>query len=51
LDEEAPLHLHRLPLVHRDPFDRMLVCQALVNGLVILTPDAEIQRYPVRCVW
>lgn len=51
LDEEAVLALHRLPAVHRDPFDRMLVCQAIVEGLVLLTPDPWIRRYPVRTAW
>lgn len=47
----APLHLPRLPFLHRDPFDRVLVCQALVRGLSILTPDAAIAVYPVRTLW
>ena len=51
LDEEATLYLHRLPAIHRDPFDRMLVCQALVSGLTLVTPDADIARYPVRTLW
>jgi PIN domain nuclease of toxin-antitoxin system len=51
LDEESALHLDRLPLLHRDPFDRMLVCQALVHGLAILSPDPLVSRYPVRTVW
>jgi PIN domain nuclease of toxin-antitoxin system len=51
LDEESALHLVRLPFLHRDPFDRMLVCQALVHGLVILTPDSLISAYPVRTIW
>jgi PIN domain nuclease of toxin-antitoxin system len=51
LDEESALHLARLPGLHRDPFDRMLVCQALVHGLVILTPDPLITQYPVRAMW
>lgn len=51
IDEEAALHLTRLPPVHCDPFDRMLVCQALVGGLVLLTPDETIRRYPVRTAW
>jgi PIN domain nuclease of toxin-antitoxin system len=51
LDEEAALHLIRLPLLHRDPFDRMLVCQAVVHHLVILTPDDLINQYPVRTIW
>ena len=51
LDEESSLHLNRLPKLHRDPFDRMLVCQAIAHGLVILTPDSLITDYPVRCAW
>jgi len=51
LDEEAALHLARLPSLHRDPFDRMLVCQAIVGGMVLLTPDPSILQYPVRTLW
>ena len=51
LDEESGLHLVRLPLLHRDPFDRMLVCQALVHGLTILTPDPLVAQYPARVLW
>ncbi len=32
-------------------FDRMLICQALIHGLVLLTPDEMIRQYPVRTVW
>lgn len=51
LDEEAALHLTRLPLLHKDPFDRTLICQAIVHGLVILTQDQLIYQYPVRTMW
>ena len=51
LDEESVLHLIRLPHLHGDPFDRLLVCQAIVHGMVIVTHDPEISRYPVRTVW
>jgi PIN domain nuclease of toxin-antitoxin system len=51
LDEEAALHVAKLPDLHRDPFDRMLVAQALAGGLVLLTPDEAIRRYPVRTIW
>ena len=51
LDEESALHLSRLAPLHRDPFDRMLVCQAIVHGLTILTPDPLIAQYPARTVW
>jgi PIN domain nuclease of toxin-antitoxin system len=51
VDEESALHLHRLPVLHRDPFDRMLVCQAIVHGLVMLGPDPLIAQYPIRSTW
>jgi PIN domain nuclease of toxin-antitoxin system len=51
LDEETALHLGRLPSLHRDPFDRMLVCHAIVHGLVIVGPDPLITQYPVRTTW
>jgi PIN domain nuclease of toxin-antitoxin system len=37
----------RLPLIHRDPFDRMLVAQARVEDLTLVTRDAEVQKYEV----
>ena len=40
-----------LPLHHRDPFDRLLVAQAQVEGLSLLTADAQIFRYDVDLVW
>ena len=51
LEEEATLYLPRIPGYHKDPFDRMLVCQAIVHGLIILTPDELILRYPIRSMW
>lgn len=51
LDEDAVLHLARMPAVHRDPLDRMLACQALAGGLTIVTPDPDLARYPVRTLW
>jgi PIN domain nuclease of toxin-antitoxin system len=51
LDEESVLHVSRLPGLHRDPFDRMLVCQAIVHGLAIVTPDVLVTQYPARVVW
>jgi PIN domain nuclease of toxin-antitoxin system len=51
LDEESVLQVLRLPALHRDPFDRMLVCQAIVHGLAILTPDPLVSQYPARVIW
>jgi PIN domain nuclease of toxin-antitoxin system len=36
-----------LPLLHRDPFDRLLVAQAQLEGLILATVDEEILRYAV----
>ena len=48
LDESAVLQLSRLPDYHKDPFDRILICQAIAGGMVILTPDPRITKYPIR---
>lgn len=44
-------HVARLPLLHRDPFDRMLICQAIEHGLTLVTPDEQIRRYPIKTLW
>jgi PIN domain nuclease of toxin-antitoxin system len=36
-----------LPVLHRDPFDRMLVCQAQAHGLTLASSDPLIRQYPV----
>jgi PIN domain nuclease of toxin-antitoxin system len=51
IDEESALHAGRLPGLHCDPFDRVLVAQAVVHGMTILTPDPEIEQYAVRVSW
>lgn len=48
---EAVLQLPKLPKLHRDPFDRMLICQAIAHGMTIVTPDPVIHRYPVAATW
>ena len=50
-DEGAALRQKALPDIHRDPFDRMLICQAMQHGLTLLTPDRHIHEYPVPVVW
>jgi PIN domain nuclease of toxin-antitoxin system len=51
LSEEHSFHLSQLPLIHKDPFDRILICQAIENGMAILTSDSFIQQYPVKVIW
>jgi PIN domain nuclease of toxin-antitoxin system len=47
LDEAAVAKLPQLPAHHRDPFDRMLVCQAQAYGMTLASSDPLIRRYPV----
>jgi len=43
--------LFTLPLIHRDPFDRLLVATSIVERLTIITTDENIQKYDVSWVW
>jgi PIN domain nuclease of toxin-antitoxin system len=46
IDEKSLVHLKDLPLLHKDPFDRLLMCQALQYDLTIVTEDNAILDYP-----
>ncbi len=45
------LRLEGLPLHHRDPFDRMLVAQAMEEGVPILSANAALQAYGAEIIW
>lgn len=45
------LRIWGLPDYHRDPFDRMLVAQAQVEGLALVSRDPDVARYEVEIVW
>ena len=50
----APEHLETLkslPFIHRDPFDRLLICQAKSENLLFVTKDENIPKYDVRTYW
>jgi PIN domain nuclease of toxin-antitoxin system len=50
----SPQHLPvlaALPIIHKDPFDRMLVAQAQFEALTLITPDAQIRKYKVPTLW
>ncbi|MBC1221310.1 type II toxin-antitoxin system VapC family toxin [Nostoc sp. UCD121] len=51
LDEESVAQLLNLPLLHRDPFDRMLICQALQHNLTIFSLDPVIRSYSVSVLY
>jgi PIN domain nuclease of toxin-antitoxin system len=43
--------LMRLPMIHRDPFDRLLIAQARADGLTFVTQDVIAAKYPVSIAW
>jgi PIN domain nuclease of toxin-antitoxin system len=47
LDEAAVAELSGLPGLHRDPFERMLICQAEAHGLMLASSDSLVRQYPV----
>ncbi len=47
LDEDSAARLLLLPDLHRDPFDRMLICQALHHSLVLFSLDTFVRVYPI----
>ena len=51
VDEESAMHASRLPFLHRDPFDRLLVAQSIIHGMAIATPDPLVRQYPARVIW
>ena len=46
IDEGSIAYLTNLPLLHKDPFDRLLICQSLQHNLLIMTSDNAILSYP-----
>lgn len=50
----TPRHADRvgtLPLHHRDPFDRLLIAQAEIENLILVTADDELRRYGIKVIW
>ena len=50
VDEASVAQVAKLPLLHRDPFDRLLIGQAIQHGLTLITDDAAIRSYPTAPV-
>jgi PIN domain nuclease of toxin-antitoxin system len=48
---EHALGLEQLPMHHRDPFDRLLVAQAMIEQMPFLSNDAQLVQYPVQVIW
>lgn len=49
-EQHCERHL-TLPWHHRDPFDRLLICQALAENIILLTRDETIRQYAVKTAW
>lgn len=45
------LAFERLPMHHRDPFDRMLIAQSMEQNLPVITADPLFKQYPVQIIW
>ena len=43
--------LRKLPRIHKDPFDRLLICQAKAEGMALVTVDENIAKYDVKTLW
>jgi len=48
VNENCLTHLSSLPLIHNDPFDRILICQAVENKLGFITEDEQTKKYKLK---
>lgn len=44
-------HLNQLPDTHKDPFDRLIIAQALCQSMPVISADQVFQHYPIQVVW
>jgi PIN domain nuclease of toxin-antitoxin system len=51
IEDEHALQVLELPHHHRDPFDRMLVAQAQIEGLAMISSDEHMRSYEVEVLW
>jgi PIN domain nuclease of toxin-antitoxin system len=51
IDPRHALEVERLPRHHTDPFDRLLIAQAMSEGLTMVTGDRQFGRYDVPVIW
>lgn len=51
IEIEHCARLTKLPFHHRDPFDRMLIAQALVEKMQLMSRDSRFSAYRIKCIW
>jgi PIN domain nuclease of toxin-antitoxin system len=51
IQESHLSRLIRLPFLHRDPFDRLLIATAIEESMTLLSADENIHKYDIQCIW
>ena len=51
IEREHLIALSTLELIHRDPFDRIIIAQAIAEKMPIVSSDDVFKQYPVNCIW
>lgn len=51
IESEYLILLSTLPIIHKDPFDRLLISSAKAEGLVMITSDEDIKKYDLKWAW
>ncbi|OPY04723.1 MAG: PIN domain protein [Syntrophorhabdus sp. PtaB.Bin184] len=45
------LYVSRLPAIHRDPFDRIIIAQSILEKMPVVTRDTDIAKYKIKTLW
>jgi PIN domain nuclease of toxin-antitoxin system len=51
INQDHSLRVYDLPAHHSDPFDRMIIAQAMIEQMTVLTSDREFEKYPINVIW
>jgi PIN domain nuclease of toxin-antitoxin system len=51
IEKEHSQGIIELPMIHRDPFDRLLIAQACAEDMTLLTADSNIKQYDIPTIW
>jgi PIN domain nuclease of toxin-antitoxin system len=51
IEKEHSQGIIELPMIHRDPFDRLLIAQAYAEDMILLTADSNIKQYDIPTIW
>lgn len=45
------LQIVSMPIYHRDPFDRLIIAQAMAENMTVISKDANFEKYPIKIIW